>query len=197
MNNTSDQHEKHGRDIITKRGQQPRSTPAVRWLALMLSILLLALAGIAIRELWLRSNGTGMSWLDPVLQTTADGFNTNRTPPWRLIAGSIATGVGFICLMLACKPRRRTHRQLDAQISLWLRPIDIARMASAAARQVPEVCLARSTARRHSVRVVIESESTGDDLTERVENAVRDAVAVLAQPPKVKVRTLKARRPRD
>lgn len=75
---------------------------------------------------------------------------------------------------------------VDAHTAVYVDHTDVARIASAAAEEVPGVLDAHTTAGRRTVAVRCRVTGTFDD--RRVAEAVSAALAGLAAPPKIRVR---------
>lgn len=165
-------------------GQEPRANPFARWTTILIGILLVALAVIAGRDIWvLTSNTQQTPWLRPVFEL----FNSSL-PSWIVPASIAAVIVGLILVIIALKPRKRTHRGLESAISWWTRPVDISRMASQTAHKVPGVSNAHSAVKGSTLSVSVSGDSTDPSLGERVEAALAPLIARLDSPKQVKVR---------
>ncbi len=151
-------------------GQEPRTSPAVRWLSILLALALIGLAAVAIRELWIHYDNTvtWQSWVEPVLgEVAVEDFQ-----PWMQWASVIAIVVGLVFLIAALKPRRRTHIRLDSPVSMWARPTDVARMVSATVKRQAGVRSVTTSVRGKKVKVEAESASTDPAAQEKLEQAV-------------------------
>ncbi|MCF4005886.1 DUF6286 domain-containing protein [Corynebacterium uropygiale] len=170
-------------------GQEPRANPFARWVTILIGLLFIALAVIAGREIWAISDkgANAPQWLKPVFEL----FGGPGLPGWALAAGIIAIIVGIIFIIVALKPRRRTHRRVTSEVSLWTRPVDVSRMASQAARKVPGVSTAHSTVKGSTLAVSIAGDTTDSSLAQRVEETLSPLVANLENPKQVKVRVQK------
>lgn len=166
-------------------GQEPKGSPAARGWSILLGLLLLGLAVVTGREAWLLSSGADQpSWVQPVL----DIFATPQLEEWMVWAGLAAAILGLILLFVSLKPRPSTHRQVASDhASIWMRPVDIARVASAAARHVPGVDSAQTKASGSQVRVDVTADGDGTELQQRVSQAVERALVVLREKPSVSV----------
>ena len=103
-------------------------------------------------------------------------------------AGVAAIVVGFIFLIVAFKPRRKTHMRLESErSSVWLRAVDVARRSSAVARQVPGVAAARTQATNKNVKITVNGDTEDPALAPRVEEAVSQALQELSSTPRVSV----------
>ncbi|PFG27246.1 hypothetical protein [Corynebacterium renale] len=147
-------------DQQNSRALEPKGSPSARWWAIIVALLLLAVAVVTGRELLLR-NFEGIrweSWIDPVL----DSLATNDYHQWMTIASVVALVVGLIFFIAGVKPRPRTHSAIPAEVSLWARPVDIARHLTAFAKRQPGVQNATTTVRKNKITqvVTIQAKST-------------------------------------
>lgn len=170
-------------------GQRPKASPPARTWTVILGIVLLAGAVVAGREAWVvGADEGGQSWLQPFI----DVMSKPDVETWMLIGGGIGIVVGLILLWAACAPRKTTHVRIASEdASMWLRAVDIARIASAAARRVPGVSAARSRAKISANRASLTVTATGDledaQLKERITDAVEAALAAVSPSPELTV----------
>lgn len=170
-------------------GQRPKASPPARGWTIIVGILLLAAAVVVGREAWVAGANEGAtSWLQPFI----DVMSSPEIHTWMLVAGGVAIFVGLILLWAACAPRKTTHVRIGSEdASMWLRAVDIARVASATARRVPGTTAARSRAKITKERSRITVTATGDaddaQLKERVTEAVTAALAAITPAPEVTV----------
>lgn len=157
----------------------PKASPAVRWWAVLLGLLLVGLAFVAGREAWLVANGTPSgSWTQWFINT----MDTPGVQPWMFYAAVGSIVVGLIFLFIAVKPRRTTHQRLSSDVaSLWVRPVDEARIASSAARKVPGVRAAQTRAKGQKVDVTVHGDAGDTTLEGRVRENVNAALDGLDQ----------------
>jgi hypothetical protein len=120
----------------------PRATPWARPAAVAIGFLLLAVAVVCAREVWLRNSRSihWESWVGPLVETV--GNTTYQL--WMLPAGGGAVLLGLFLVWVACRPRTPTHLPVGRGATVWMRRVDIARMLSATARTVPGVATAAS-----------------------------------------------------
>ena len=166
-------------------GQRPKASPAVRTWTVILGFVLLAIGIVGVRETWLvGADANAQSWVHPVLDLIA----TEQLETWMIWAGVASIVVGLIFVFAAVKTRRNTHTQVASEsASMWMRPVDVARLSSAAARRVPGVASAQTSADTKSAKGTVNGDEQDADLPGRVEKAVTRALEVLADPPKVTV----------
>lgn len=172
----------------------PLAAPAARPVAHLVTVALTAI-GIVAGHDWLSRMGAidgpeiiagFVDWLD------GRGWDTVLLP-----ASVLGLAIGLALLFVAVKPRRRTHVRASADVDLWVRPIDVGRIAARAARRCPGVFDASAVAGSRVVTVTADAGGSVDDVN--LAAAVRDAAErelgeILAEAPTVKVRFL---RPND
>lgn len=151
----------------------PRPAPSATRPATVLMLLLLGAAVVGIHDLLTHLGAVpGSSWTAAVLSS----LDNQRRQGWMLPAGVVVALLGLLVIVAALRPRRRTHRQAVDDPTLWLRPVDLARTASAAALGTADVASATSTVRRRKVRTRVLAHPNAD------KTVVRDAVtATVAQ----------------
>lgn len=167
-------------------GAEPRSNPAARWLAIVISILLLSLAGVIARELWYRYQGeTYDSWLEPVYEF----LGTAPVNEWAVAIGIAISLVGLWLLITSFLPRGRTHMRVNSPASIWVRPVDVARKASHTTRSEIGGANIRSRADRKRLQVQVEDDGTGT-VEQRVAATLSNEFRGLATPPAISVKVL-------
>ncbi|WP_293772902.1 DUF6286 domain-containing protein [uncultured Corynebacterium sp.] len=167
-------------------GQEPKASPAVRTAAVVLGVALIAAAVVCGREVWRISvNPQATSWVQPLVDIMA----TPTLQPWMVGAGAAAVVAGIVCLVLALRPRRRTHVELQAAEgpSGWVRQVDIARRCSAIARSIPGVTAARTQATRKRVLVTVNADAQDTGVVDRVREAIAPELEQLATYPELTV----------
>lgn len=166
-------------------GREPRAIASVRVLAVIFGIFLLALAAAAGIEAWIAwSDSPWASWFKPFFSA----FSREELPRWLLILAVLSVLCGVFFLIAAFKPRRRTHWALrSSTISIWIRPVDVARACSAAAGRTPGVAAARSLVSKKKADVVAHGDLEDVGLQERVAESVRSVLTPLPDPPRVSV----------
>lgn len=169
-----------------REGRTPVATPAVLPAAVLLALLLLAGGQAGVRDDLAAAGALrGSSWT-----ATAARHIDGATPQvWMVPAGVALVLVGLWWLVLTVKPRRRTELEMESGTSVWLRPADVARLATATAEDVPGVVQARSTASRRVVTVT--AQTTAHDTTQvrqQVTEAVTARLAGLRRTPRITVR---------
>jgi len=181
-------------DVVAPR--TPTAAPAAVPAAIAIAVGLLALAAVAARELLIaRGTISGAPWL----RNTFEWLSRLHWEQWLVPVALAALVLGILFVLLALAPRTRTH--VPARIgadapAVWLRPVDVARMCSARAGTVAGVVTAHTTVdrRRATVRIVAAPDRPVDELRSAVTDAVREQLAVLDRPSKLRVRV---RRPRS
>lgn len=168
----------------------PRANPWARYSAVVTGLVLLAVAAVCARELWLRNSSSirWESWVDPVMLVVAGA----TFQPWMLPAGAGAVLLGGFLVWVAFRPRTRTHRELTVSgssgASVWVRPVDIARLLSAAALRVPGVVDAAGHVTGRGATVSVTAGPAVDDPSPAVDAALTRLLADLGLDLSVRVR---------
>lgn len=159
------------------RGQRPAASPAARWWAVLIGVLFLAIAVVAGREILLRNIDSlnWASWTDPVLDIIAQ----NSFQDWMTWASILLTLVGLILLIVAFKPRKKRYVSIADDLSLWARPVDLARYTTATAKAIPGIITATTTV--HSKKVKVDAVAAPGSLgvQERLSSTVNDRLSGL------------------
>ncbi|MFT3660441.1 MAG: DUF6286 domain-containing protein [Gordonia sp. (in: high G+C Gram-positive bacteria)] len=159
-------------DTADGRVRAPAATPGAVIVGALLGLLLLVLAGIAIRDLVVRAGWVdGPEWLRGAAHWSTDVGWHGWT--WAVAAALIAVGLGMV--WSAVKPRRRNHLPVGASGVLWTLPRAVARRCSAAVADVPGVDRAVTLVGRRTVTVTV----SGDPDVVDVESVTTTARAVL------------------
>lgn len=163
----------------------PRAIAASQILSIALSLGAFALAIAAARELWTKRTGTELkSWLHPVFEL----ISRAHYEPWMLPGGVVAALVGLIFIIVAVKPRPRTHVPLAAAPNFWIRNVNIARLCTATAERVPGVSKASTYASPRTVIVTVTGSDHHGDLAARVSDSIEPIVGLLESPRRVNVK---------
>ncbi|QGU03727.1 DUF6286 domain-containing protein [Corynebacterium comes] len=164
----------------------PRANPWARYAAVFLGLILLAVAVVCARELWLRNSRSihWESWVNPIVMTIGNA----TFQPWMLPAGLGALLLGGFLVWVAVRPRTRTHRAVASEASVWMRPVDIARMLSGAALAVPGVATAASHVSGRSATVSITTGFGDADLSPAVDATLTPLLADLGLDLNLRVR---------
>lgn len=167
----------------------PRTAGPATTLGVLLSLALLAVGLVLLHD-----GLVLVGWItaDQWLIATADAIGTlEPTVVVAWVSAGLAA-VGIVLLIAGFVPRRRYGMRVRGDGGLYLREVDVARLASGAARGTGVVLEASSTASRR--RVVVRARTTVDqDAADLTRSAVVERLSVLREPPVVVVR---ARGPR-
>lgn len=130
--------------------RNPKKSPGVRWWAILLSLLLLALAGVLGREIWvLESNTNQGSWLQPIL----NWFANPARDAVLITAGIGAAILGLWLLLSVLKPAPLRHIKVSSSPAIWMRRKDIETALDDRVRSVPGVTEANVSMSKSSVSV--------------------------------------------
>ena len=165
-------------------GPRPRATPLARWLTVALGLVMITLAGLIGHDLWyhFEVDQPERAWLPPVFSWLGGAAVTTAA----VAVGAVISLIGLWLIVSAVKPRRKTHIQVESPTSMWVRPVDIARKATATARtelgKVP--VSSKATKKKIAVRV---TDSRGPASQERLTRNLSTQFARLRPQPTVSV----------
>lgn len=171
--------------------KQPRLSPPVRWLAILLGLALIALACVAWRDMWVTySESTRELWTAPVFEL----IGTPPLPMWMVWAGVGSIVVGLLFFLISVRRGRMTHVPVGPSpaveagqgttAAMWIRPVDIARLVSATARRLPGMSTAQTrttgnTKKGLKVEVTISGDVNDPMLAQRVADSVKHSLKEL------------------
>lgn len=170
-----------------KPGRTPVAAPAAAPLAVLLALLLIAAGVVGIRDALV---GAGVLDGEPFTVSAATSLDGLGAQSWMVPVGIGLAVVGLLLLVAALKPRRRTEMKVRSELAVWIRPADVARLATYAAEDAPGVAGASSTATRRKVVVTVDSLATETEQIRSDAGAeVSARLAQLDRTPKIAVHT--------
>lgn len=168
-------------------GRMPTATATARYIGVALALVLLAAGVLALREAgvalgWI----AGTSWISGAA-AMVDGLHSQW---WMVPAGVTTAVVGTWMVFAALRPRRKTVVAVDAAGAVWMRPRDVARLASYAAASVPgvEVLCSEATRRKVTLHIGLTGVESGAEVKGAITAAVGSATEVLKPAPQIAVR---------
>lgn len=177
-----------GETAGTRPAQAPVAAAAASRAAVVLALIVVALGVSAIRDALVDLGWIGgASWLRPVIDVL-DGL---RPATWTVAAGAILGVLGLILVVTAVLPRRKTALPVAASTTAYLHRADVPKLANAAAREVPGVLDARSSASARKVVVRCRVTGHAQELRQAVADAVAEQLDILRKPHRVVVRVRK------
>ncbi|MBI8999505.1 DUF6286 domain-containing protein [Corynebacterium sp. CCM 9185] len=175
-------------EVQTVRGHRPAASPVARYLAILLGLLLLAAAGVAGRDLYIRY--ADVEW-QPWVSTATNWISALSYRNWMLPAGIAALIIGLLLLWASVRPRTKTHREINSEVAVWMRPVDIARMCTASAQRVPGVMGAHTVARKRSIDVTVIGNPQDQKLRDELQQSLRPLADLVAGAPALNVQVQK------
>lgn len=171
--------------VTTPAARAPLGAAKSAFVAAVLALVLIAIGALGIRDA-----AVAAGWLrgDLLLPNAFDGISEIGPQPWMVPAGLAVAVLGIVLAVVALLPRRPVAVALDADTAVYVGHGDVARVASAAALDVPGVLSATSTASSRRVVVRCRATGSGDDVRALVADAVGDALAPLRHTPRIAVR---------
>ncbi|HET7474493.1 MAG TPA: DUF6286 domain-containing protein [Dermatophilaceae bacterium] len=151
---------------------------------LVLALVVTALGVVAVRDALAYAELIGgRPWVGALVRAV----DRQRPSGWLVPVGVVLALVGLWLLVTALRPRPRTAVALAAQTGVFVRPKDVARVATDAAEQVDGVLSANVRATRRTVTVAVRT--TGNPNTQReVQERVSRRLAGLDTTPTITVR---------
>lgn len=171
---------------------EPVRSPVARWWTILLGLVFLGGAAVVIRDILIVNDSIeGEPWLEPAFNWLADLSYRD----WMLPAAVGCALAALIFLLITVRPRARTHMALtgtgeDAP-QVYARPVDLARLTTATAEQVPGVLRATTVTTRKKITVTATTAAAPDEhalLTERVAEAARTIADLVDPSPEVAVK---------
>lgn len=167
-------------------GRAPVAAPAAAPVAVLLAVLVMALGVVGVRDALVAAGALGGSLLTA---RTADAIDGLGPEGWMLPVGVVLALVGMWWVLAALRPRRRTELPLSSHVSVWTRPADVARLATATTDDIPGVTKAGTTATRRRVTVRVQTSLTDTtEVHEQISEAVTARLSALSTSPRVVVR---------
>ena len=171
-------------------GIEPRKSPKARGWLFVIGLLLIALGGIAVREvLVLTDQIGGPEWFTVPLNWLGNAHWMRAF----IVAAAAAIVLGLIIFVAAVSPRSKTHVPVDEEASVWVRPVDVARMCSSRVEKVHGVLSAHTVATRKKITVTARGKVSDTTLEGRIREAVTPVVHFLGDQHDLKIRVVSGR----
>ncbi len=173
------------RTADTARGKvfNPSANPGAMIVGVFLGLALIGLAAVTMRDLLIHVGWIGS---DEWLAAAAQWIQNLSWSAWMWPAAVVSVVVGLWLLVLAVRPRRRTHIGVADFDVVWTRPGDVARRVSAAVSSLPGVEHATTVVGRRKVKVAVITDSDDVDLAS-VEHAVDGVLSGIDRPLRAKI----------
>ncbi|WP_328856281.1 alkaline shock response membrane anchor protein AmaP [Williamsia herbipolensis] len=179
----------------------PTATPGAVWVTSLFAIALIALGGVAIRDICVDQKWiTGSGWIAAASRWIGDLSWQGWF--WAVAIALIVVGLFFV--WTAIRPRSKTHIALDGagtvdgySPSTWTRKVDIARRASAVARQSAGVTRADSTVKRRKVVTRITTTDEAPASADEVRASIATSIATVLPKHTVRVKTITIKTPKS
>lgn len=168
----------------------PVGAAGASYVAAFLALLVVAVGALAVRDAAVAAGWLGgIRWIPIVGDVGGDAVHGLVPAGWMLPAGVAVAAVGIALVVTALAPRRKTATALVADTTVYLARSDVARVASAAAQQVPGVVAATTKASQRKVTVRCHSTGAADqEFRQSVVDAVKTELDLLRRTPRVVVR---------
>lgn len=171
--------------VTTPRARAPLGAAKSAFVAAFLALVLIAIGALGVRDA-----AVAAGWLrgEPLIPKAFDAISEFGPQPWMVPAGVALALSGIVLAVVSLLPRRPTAVAVQAGTAVYVGHGDVARVASAAALDVPGVLTATSTASARKVVVRCRATGHGDDVRALVNEAVSDALEPLRHTPRIAVR---------
>ena len=177
----------NARPVGPHPGDEPLGNPISRWLAVLTSLLLIALAGIGARDLWYNyyeNEPPSDSWLGQTFEFL--GTFTSEILAVVIACALILLGLWLVVVSFTRRPRRFVR--VNSPVSIWTRPVDVARKSTRTVHGDLGAEQVRSKATRKAVKVEVADDGSGPALQERITRSLNNELKSLANPPAVSVK---------
>lgn len=177
----------NARPVGPHPGDEPLGNPISRWLAVLTSLLLIALAGIGARDLWYNyyeNEPPSDSWLGQTFEFL--GTFTSEILAVVIACALILLGLWLVVVSFTRRPRRFVR--VNSPVSIWTRPVDVARKSTRTVHGDLGGEHVRSKATRKAVKVEVADDGSGPALQERITRSLNNELKSLANPPAVSVK---------
>lgn len=167
----------------------PTAAPAAAPVAVLAALGLVGVAVVAGREFLLaRELVAGPDWV----ASASTWLARLRWQDWMDAPVVAALVLGVVLLVVAVTPRARVGLRVRSEASLWMRPVDVARMCTARVLSITGAVDARTTVTRRKVvvRVTVEpgqSEAELREFDQRVRASLSAELGLLAAPPRLRL----------
>lgn len=175
-------------------GDEPLGNPISRWLAVLASLLLIALVTVGARDLWYnyyRNEAPSDSWLGQTFEFL--GTFTSGITAVAVACLLILVGLWLIVVSFLRRPRRFVR--VNSPVSIWTRPVDVARKSTRTVHGDLGGEHVRSRATRKAVKVEVTDDGSGPVLQERITRSLNNELKSLANPPAVSVKVIPKQTP--
>jgi hypothetical protein len=173
----SKERNEHMSEQSTAPAPVPAASPRARWWTILLGLVLLAAGGVALHDLLVVQESIST---DQLLAPVYDWIGEVRYAGWVLPSAIGCALVALVLLVATLRPRARTHLSFGEDAALYARPVDVARMSTAAARQAGGVLRASTVATRKRITVTVTTAAGDQDERDAVSAGVSDQVGHLA-----------------
>lgn len=176
----------------TATAKPPRGKPAVFGAIIFLTLVLAAIAAVAIHDILVALDQVGEPmWFGWVAERAAEP----SPAPWLLAVFIVVAIIGVILLIQVVLPAPKTHVALRSNsASVWMRHVDVCRMSTNAALQVYGVTRAQTTFNGKKAVVNIDTAGPASQaVVDNVQSAVSNVLEYVDTPITLTVRPVNKR----
>lgn len=167
----------------------PKASPVARWLSVLVGLIFLGGAVATGHDAWVRLQETSdqTEWL-PELYEQLTLHLIGIT--WVGVAvGIVVMLVGLALIIASFKPRQKTHLRVQSPVSIWTRPVDIARKSTFLATSQLGANHARTKADRKKLALTMQTDSRRPEVEQQANEALTGEFQRLEQPLAITIKT--------
>lgn len=162
----------------------PKARATSTAIGILAALLVLALGVVGLQE-WL----SGIGWVDEdgwVSRVIAT-LDEQRPEAWMIVVAVPAALIGVWLVLVALKPRSRTHLPAPGGLDLWATPAALAAIAQNAADRQPGVVSAIARPGRRRIDVEVRTDRSPSEVESQVHEAVVQSLeGVSARPVRIR-----------
>lgn len=167
----------------------PKASPAARWLSVLAGLIFLGAAVTTGHDAWVRLQEPSdqSEWL-PELYEQLTLHLIGIT--WVGVAvGIVVMLVGIALIVASFKPRQKTHLRVQSPVSIWTRPVDIARKSTFLATSQLGANHARTKADRKKLTLTMQTDRQRPEVEQQANDSLAIEFQRLEQLPAITIKT--------
>ena len=167
----------------------PKASPVARWITVLAGLAFLGGAVVIGHDVWVRlQEADGQTeWLPELYdQLTLNLIDIT----WVAVAvGIVVMLVGLALVIASLKPRQKTHLRVQSPVSIWTRPVDIARKSTFLATSQFGANHARTKADRNKLTLTTQTDVQRPDVEQQAHETLVGEFQRLEQVPAITIKT--------
>lgn len=167
----------------------PKASPVARWLSVVAGLVFLGDAVVVGHDAWVRLQDTieAPEWLPALYeQLTLQLIDVTWVS---VLVGILVMLIGLALVVASLKPRQKTHLRVQSPVSIWTRPVDVARKSTFLATSQLGANHARTKADRNKVTLTMQTDSHHPEVKQQAQEALTAEFQRLEQQPTITIKT--------